>query len=92
MHKPAVLLLILALVVSTAASFLPVKANSNMFPFPTDVPAPKSVHLIIRMESPTWNAVYENGTINACFNVIVDGPSSINKYLSATTYQGDWMQ
>jgi len=72
-------------------------ANPNMFPFPPDVPAPESVHLIIRMESPTWNAVYENGTVNACFNVTVEGPSSINgqalnKYLMLTTYQGDWMQ
>jgi hypothetical protein len=97
MRKPAVLLLILALAVSTIAPFLPVKANPNMYPFPPDVPAPESVHIIIKMESPTWNTVYENGTINAIFNVTVEGPSSfngkvLNKNLMLTTYQGDWMQ
>jgi hypothetical protein len=44
------------------------------------------------MESPKENASYSNGTINVCFNVTVDGPNSINKHLSLTTYQGDWMQ
>ena len=92
MRKPAALLLILALIASIIAPFLSVKANPNMFPFPPDVPAPESVHLIIRMESPKWNTVYENGTVNAIFNVTVEGPSSINKQLSVTTYQGDWMQ
>ena len=91
------LLLILALAVSTTTPFLPVKANPNMFPFPPDVPAPESVHIIIRMESPTWNTVYENGTINAIFNVTVEGPDTyngkrLNKQLMLTTYQGDWMR
>jgi hypothetical protein len=92
MRKPAALLLIIALIASTTAPFLSVKANPNMFPFPPEVPAPESVHLIIRMESPKWNTVYENGTVNAIFNVTVEGPSSINKNLFAATYQGDWMQ
>ena len=96
-RKPVVLLLILALAVSTTTPFLPVKANPNMFPFPPDVPAPESVHIIIRMESPTWNTVYENGTINAIFNVTVEGPDTfngkrLNKQLMLTTYQGDWMR
>ena len=88
MFKSAVLLLILTLVVSITASFLSVKANPY---FPPEVPAPESLHLIISMASPTWNAVYTNGTINACFNITVEGPSSINKSLRLTTYQGDWM-
>ena len=97
MRKPAALLLILALVASTIAPFLSVKANPNMFPLPPDVPAPEGVHIIIKMESPKWNTVYENGTVNAIFNVTVEGPSSfngkvLNKNLMLTTYQGDWMQ
>jgi hypothetical protein len=92
MRKQTVLLLILALAASTIAPFLPVKANPKLIPAPPLVPAPESVHLVIRMESPKWNTVYENGTVNAIFNVTVEGPSSINKNLFATIYQGDWMQ
>jgi len=91
MLKSAVLLLILTLIISITAPFLSVKANPYKDP-PPEGPAPESVHIIINMASPTWNAVYNNGTINACFNITVEGPSSIDKQLWLTTYKGDWMQ
>ena len=92
MFKSAVLLLILTLLVSITAPFLSVKANPYRFPAP-HVDPPEKVHLIITIVSPTQNTVYDNGTINVCFNANVEAPSSINKpNLGLTTYQGDWMQ
>jgi hypothetical protein len=85
MHKLTVLLLILALVVSTTASFLSVKAN----PLIVDVPAPANVFLYIRISSPGENASYSNGTINLCFNVTLYGPNTITKELRAAKYKGD---
>jgi hypothetical protein len=96
MRKLVVLLLVLALVGSTVAPFLSVKANSYLIKDPS-APAPAGVHLTIDMESPIENATYSNGAINVVFNVTVDGPhlvygQPLNKYLMVTTYQGDWMQ
>lgn len=87
------LLLILALVGSTIAPFLSVKANPYGFKFPERVPAPESVYITIRIASPSENASYFNGTINVCFNNTIDGPNSISTYVHiVSTYRGDWMQ
>ncbi len=93
MRKSAVLLLILALVGSSVAPFLSVKANPIVFTPPEMVPAPESVYITIRIASPSENALYPNGTINVIFNDTIDGPASISKSLHIiSTYQGDWMQ
>jgi len=94
MHKSVMLLLVLVIVTLACSQFLPV--NANPFTLPT-VPAPAGVHLIFDMESPVENATYPNGAVAVIFNVTVDGPSRINgqplnKVLTVTTYQGDWMQ
>lgn len=87
------LLLILALVGSTVAPFLSVKANPTGIKFPERVPAPESVYITIRIASPSENAAYSNGTINVCFNETIDGPNSISKTLNIIcAYKGDWMQ
>jgi hypothetical protein len=94
MRRLLVLLLILCLAASTAASFLSVKANPVIVP---SVPAPSGVYLTIDMASPTENATYPNGAINAVFNVTVDGPQliygqALQEYLAVASYKGDWMQ
>ena len=68
MRKQTVLLLILALVMSTTAPFLSVRANP-VLPVVPSAPVPEGVYLIMRMASPTWNIVYENGTVNVYLNV-----------------------
>jgi hypothetical protein len=91
MRKPAVLLLILALVLLTIAPFLPVKANPIVPP--ETAPAPESVYITIKIASPTENTAYPTGTIKIVFNDTIDGPASISKSLHIiSTYQGDWMQ
>ena len=44
------------------------------------------------MASPKENASYSNGVLNVVFDVTVDDPNPMDKYLILTTYQGDWMQ
>jgi hypothetical protein len=94
MRKPAVLLLILALIASTTAPFLSVKANPMMFPHYTEmIPVPEGVDITVNVASPTENAVYHNRTINVNFDATIDGPASLSMGLHIiSTYQGDWMQ
>jgi hypothetical protein len=93
MRKPAVLLLILALIASTTAPFLSVKANPMEFPPREMIPVPEGVYVTINVASPTENAVYHNRTINVNFDATIDGPASLSKGLHIiSTYQGDWMQ
>ncbi len=98
MRRSVVLLLILVLVGSTVALFLPVNANPDLIrnPIPS-APAPAGVHLTFDIDSQMENATCSNGAINVIFNVTVKGPDRIygqalNKNLMLTTYQGDWMQ
>lgn len=93
MRKPAVLLLILALIASTTAPFLSVKANPMMFPHYTEmIPVPEGVNITVNVASPTENAVYHNRTINVNFDAAIDGPVSLSMGLHIiSTYQGDWM-
>ena len=92
-RKPAVLLLILALIASTTAPFLSVKANPMEFPPREMIPVPEGVNITVNVASPTENAVYHNRTINVNFDATIDGPSSLSMGLHIiSTYQGDWMQ
>ena len=91
MRKQTVLLLILALVISTTAPFLSVRANP-VLPVVPSAPVPEGVYLIMRMASPTWNIVYENGTVNVYLNVSTKAPDNVSTTVMLTTYQGDWMQ
>jgi hypothetical protein len=91
MRKQTVLLLILALVMSTTAPFLSVRANPHL-PVVPSAPVPEGVYLIMRMASPTWNIVYENGTVNVYLNVSTKAPDNVSTTVMLTTYQGDWMQ
>lgn len=93
MRKIVVLLFVLVLTVSSAVSFLPVKANPYMYH--ESVSAPTYVKLPnITIASPRENAFYStNGTITLSF--CVTGPDAQNlltKYLSIVDYKGDWMQ
>jgi hypothetical protein len=93
MRKPTVVLFILALIMSTTAPFLSVKANPMEFPPREMIPVPEGVYITVNVASPTENAVYHNRTINVNFDATIDGPASLSKGLHIiSTYQGDWMQ
>jgi hypothetical protein len=92
MRKSVVLLLILALIASTTAPFLSVKANMVIPPHEI-LPVPEGVYVTINVASPTENAVYHNRTINVNFYATIDGSSPIPMGIHIiSTYQGDWMQ
>ena len=87
MRRLVVLLLILALVGSTIAPFLSVKANLMFI----EAPAPANSNPIIKITSPKENATYTNGTINVCFTVTgSNDPSFVDMSLNGW-YKGDWM-
>ena len=90
MHNPVALLLILALIASTTAPFLSVKANPMELPPTEMIPVPEGVNITINVASPTENAVYHNRTINVNFDATIDGSSPIPMGIHIIShYQGD---
>ena len=54
-----------------------VGANPYGIIWPTDIPAPPSVKLDVKITSPIDDAVYTNGTLDVCFNVTLIDPNSL---------------
>jgi len=89
MRRLVVLLLILALIGSSVAPFLSVKADPYLF---QTAPAPANSNPIIKITSPKENATYTNGTINVCFTVTGSNNPIFYAMSLLGSYKGDWMK
>jgi len=68
------------------------EANPYGVVWPTEIPPPASVKLIVKLNSPIDNAVYTNGTVKVCFNVTLDDPNHFGDSLYMSFYKGDWIK
>ena len=68
------------------------EANPYGVVWPTEIPPPASVKLIVNLTSPIGNTVYTNGTVKVCFNVTLDDPNHFGGSLYMSYYKGDWMK
>jgi hypothetical protein len=69
-----------------------VGANPYGVNWDTEIPAPPSVKLDLKIASPIDGAVYTNGTLDVCFNVTLIDPNSLADSLYMSFYKGDWMK